>query len=45
MSEENSTEMILMSVDIEVLIKQGLEINPNDNLKIVVYSTDEEDAS
>lgn len=40
MSEEKT-----VSVDIEVLLKQGLNINPDDDLKVIVFSTEEEDAS
>ena len=41
MSEQENSETKIVPVDIEVLLKHGLIINPNDDIKVVVYSSDD----
>lgn len=45
MSEESNSEKKIVSADIEVLLKVGLDVKPNEELEVVVYSTDEDEAS
>ena len=45
MSEQENKETVIVPVDIEVLLEDGLTIKPNDDIKVVVYSSEEEDAS
>ena len=45
MSEQENRDRQIVPVDIEVLLRHGLIINPNDDIKVVVYSSEEEDAS
>ena len=45
MSEQENKGTVIVPVDIEVLLEHGLTIKPNDDIKVVVYSSVEEDAS
>lgn len=45
MSEEKESTSKKISIDIEVLLKQGLKIESNADIEVIVYSTNEEEVS